>query len=298
MADKNHKNYNKKQEENDEFTSVKHSVKRKQTERKLRKKRKKVNHIKTFFSTIILLLLIIGSYEIFKLPQWYLPKDTFSNPNSGRVEIVNNKIVPNYVIQKELKDLKVSKLPIFMVSVTPVKKALYQIPVMKKVHVRRYGFPARMQIIVRERIPVAIIKNDINSKQPKAFYTTDGVLVTNKRYMHLSGSEQNLLQILTLSNNLQKDIPFDKYKEIEKIVQSVETYSNEKVEYIDLRKPNDVYVKIKTTSIRLGTLDNSVFEKIKRIYTILPQISEVNSKIKYIDLSWDKVNYLKLQKIK
>ena len=89
-----------------------------------------------------------------------------------------------------------------------------------------------------------------------------------------------------------------KYQEIEKIVQSVETYSNEKVEYIDMRKPNDVYVKIQTTSIRLGILDNTVFERIKRIYTILPQISEVNNKIKYIDLSWDRVNYLKLQKSK
>jgi hypothetical protein len=65
-----------------------------------------------------------------------------------------------------------------------------------------------------------------------------------------------------------------------------------------MRNPNDVYVKIKTTSIRLGTLDNTVNERIKRIYTILPQISEVNNKIKYIDLSWDRVNYLKLQKSK
>ena len=65
-----------------------------------------------------------------------------------------------------------------------------------------------------------------------------------------------------------------------------------------MRNPNDVYVKIKTTSIRLGTLDSTVFERIKRIYTILPQVSEVNSRVKYIDLSWDKVNYLKLDKNK
>ena len=297
MADKYHKQHN--QEENhDEFTSVKHTVKRKQTERKLRKKRKKVNHLKTFLSSALLILLIIGGYEFFKLPQWYLPQDTFSNPASGRVDVVNNKIVPTYVIQNELRDLEVSKLPIFMVNVTPVKKELYQIPMMKKVYVRRYGFPARFQIIVRERVPIAVIKTDINAKQPLAFYTTDGVLVTNKRYMNIASLEPKLLKILTSSKNLEKDIPFEKYQEIEKIVQAVETYSDEKVEYIDMRKPNDVFVKIKTTSIRLGTLDNTVYERIKRIYTILPQISEVNNKIKYIDLSWDRVNYLKLQKSK
>jgi cell division septal protein FtsQ len=97
--------------------------------------------------------------------------------------------------------------------------------------------------------------------------------------MNISGIEPKLLKILTSSKNLQKDLPFEKYQEVEKIVQSVETYSNEKVEYIDMRNPNDVYVKIKTTSIRLGTLDNTVYERIKRIYTILPQISEVNNKI-------------------
>jgi len=62
-----------------------------------------------------------------------------------------------------------------------------------------------------------------------------------------------------------------------------------------MRNPLDVYVKIKTTSVRLGVLDSSVFDRIKRIYTILPQIHEVHEKIKYIDLSWDNVNYLKLQ---
>lgn len=296
MTDKYYKKKTKYKEENtDEFTSVKHTVKRKKTERKLRKKRKKVDHLKNFLSSTLLILLIIIGYEFFKLPQWYLPQDTFSNLNSDRIEVINNKIVPTHIIKNELKDIDVQKLPIFLLSVTPIKKELYKIPVMKKIYVRRYGFPARIQIIVRERVPIAIIKSDINAQQATAFYTTDGVLITNKKYMNISDVEPKLLKILTNSKNLQQDVPFEKYQEIEKIVQAVETYSNEKVEYIDLRKPNDIYVKIKTTSIRLGMIDNTVYERIKRIYTILPQISEVNSKIKYIDLSWDRVNYLKLQ---
>ena len=62
-----------------------------------------------------------------------------------------------------------------------------------------------------------------------------------------------------------------------------------------MNDPNDAYVKIETTNIRLGVLDSTVFERIKRIYTILPQIDGVEGTIKYIDLSWDKVNYLKMQ---
>mgnify|MGYP004634360785 FL=1 len=106
----------------------------------------------------------------------------------------------------------------------------------------------------------------------------------------------SVLKILTTPQSLKKDISVKRVLEIEQIVKAVETYSNEKVEYIDMRKPNDVFVKIQTTSIRLGTLDSTVYERIKRIYTILPQITNVDSQIQYIDLSWDKVNYLKMKK--
>ena len=84
-------------------------------------------------------------------------------------------------------------------------------------------------------------------------------------------------------------------KEIQKIVKYVETYSKEQVEYVDFRNPNDVYVKIKTVNIRLGKLDDEVYKRIERIPSILPQVKPVEKKVKYLDLSWDKVNYLKLK---
>ena len=113
--------------------------------------------------------------------------------------------------------------------------------------------------------------------------------------MGLSNSK-SLLTILTTSSKLDKNWTVKRVNYIEKIVKAIETYSGEKVSYIDMRNPNDVYVKIEKTSIRLGALDSTVFERIKRIYTILPQIKDMDSRIKYIDLSWDKVNYLKLKK--
>jgi len=277
----------------DEFTQVKHSLRHKQKERLVRKKRKKINSVKSLLRVVLFFGLIYLMYFICNLSGWYLPVDTFKNSDSNRIEIVNNKIVPTYVINKAIKDVKISHIPIFLMSVNPIKKEIYKIPVIKNIYVRRYGFPARIQIILRERTPVAIIKRDLNAK-PSAFFTSDGILVTNKQYMNLA-ENADTLKILTVSKDLKKEINSESIAEIEKIIKEVELYSNEKVEYIDMRNPNDVYVKIKTTSIRLGILDNTVYERIKRIYTILPQITDVNSQIKYIDLSWDKVNYLKLK---
>ena len=278
----------------DEFTYGKQSVRRKKLERKIRKKRKKINSLKAFLRFLVTVLLLVGCYFILKLPQWYLPSDTFKKP-ADNIEIMNNKIIPDYVIYNSLKDVKVKKLPIFFVSVRPIMRQIYKLPVIKKVYVRRYGFPARLQIIVRERTPIALIKTNLKA-QPVAFLTSDGVLVTNKRYMNVP--DKDVLKILTTPKGMKNEVSVKKIKEIEHIVKDVETYSNEKVEYIDIRNPNDVFVKIHTINIRLGVLDSTVYERIKRIYTILPQIADVDSKIQYIDLSWDKVNYLKLQKVK
>lgn len=289
-------NLDSNEELQDEFSLVKHSVKHKQTERKIRKKRKKINRIKGLLRFIVLLILLFLIYKFFTLSGWYLPEDTFQKAPDNRIEIINNKIVPDYVIKNSLKKLASPKLPIFLMKVEPVKKEIFKIPVIRNMYVRRYGFPARIQIIVRERTPIAVIKTDLKAK-PVAFFTSDGILITNKHYMNLAESEP-VLKILTTYANLNKDISVEKIRYIEKIVKAVETYSNEKVEYIDMRNKNDVYVKIQTTSIRLGTLDSSVFERIKRIYTILPQISDVDGQIRYIDLSWDNVNYLKLKKSK
>ena len=292
MTESDYNSVNNRQE--DEYKMVKHSVRHKQKERVIRKKRKKVNRLRAVSRLAVFLVVIYSIYKFFTLTGWYLPQDTFKNPSSDRIQIVNNKIVPTYILNQSMKDVKVSQFPIFMMRTKAVKKALYSLPTTKKVYVRRYGFPARLQIIIKERIPVAIIKTSLTAK-PSAFFTSDNVLISNKKYMNLD-DYSSVLNIITTPQSLKKEINAAKIHEIEEIVKYVETYSGEKVEYIDMRIPNDVYVKIKTTSIRLGVLDSTIEERIKRIYTILPQISNVNSEIKYIDLSWDKVNYLKLKK--
>lgn len=280
----------------DEFKLAKHSVKHKQIERKIRKKRKKLNRIKTFLRFIVLIILVLLSYQFIKLPQWYLPQDAFVKNDSRIVEIINNHIVPTPVIHQKLKGLYVPKLPIFLMKIKPIKQELFKLPIIKNIYIRRYGFPARIQIIIRERTPIAVIKTDLKAK-PAAVFTSDGILIPNSKNMNLTDTK-SLLKILTNNPQTGKNWTVKKVRYVERVVKAVETYSGEKVEYIDMRNPNDVYVKIHTTSIRLGALDSSVFERIKRIYTILPQIQEVDSQVKYIDLSWDKVNYLKLKKSK
>ena len=129
-------------------------------------------------------------------------------------------------------------------------------------------------------------------KETMAFRKYENYL--NEKYMEHAQSSRTLI-ILAKNPNFETDWDAKRVEHIVKIAKAIETYSQEKVEYVDMNNPNDVYVKIETTSVRLGVLDSSVFERIKRLYTILPQIDGVEGTIKYIDLSWDKVNYLKMQ---
>ena len=66
------------------------------------------------------------------------------------------------------------------------------------------------------------------------------------------------------------------------------------MEYIDLRTPNDVYIQLKDIRIRLGELDDTATERVKRLPSIMPQVQTLDKKIKYIDLRWKDTNYIKL----
>ncbi len=165
-------------------TIAKHSVKRKQKERQLRKQRKKLKKLRAYAKFVIFALLILGMYEFVKLPQWYLSSDAFSKPDTEAVKILNNEILTQNIIYDSLKNVSVPNVPIFLMSVNSIKHELFKIPVVKKVYVRRYGFPARIQIIIRERTPIAVVKSSLNSL-PMAFATADGAFVTNNKYMSL-----------------------------------------------------------------------------------------------------------------
>ena len=78
-----------------------------------------------------------------------------------------------------------------------------------------------------------------------------------------------------------------------KLAMTVEMDSGETVEYIDYRNPQDVYVKIPTVNIRLGSFNSGTYDKIHRLPSLLPQVKMLNKKVKYVDLRWDS-NYIKL----
>lgn len=282
------------QKQQEEIVDPDRLVKNIRKKRKLRKGRKKQNVFRNFFRFCMTILLLFACIYISKMPQWYLDKNLFTVSSNNSVTIINNKIVKSYKILALLKKSDVPNVPIYMAKTDSIEKELKKLPPIEDVFIRRYAFPARLQIIVKERQPVLTVSPDIKVA-PVAAFSGDGVMI-GREYLPLS-SEFKTIKVLSYGNKGDDYTKWNaaKVRQIETIVKSVETYSKELVEYIDFRNPNDVYVKIKTVNIRLGKIDETVYERIQRIPSILPQVKLVDSKVKYLDLSWAKVNYLKLE---
>lgn len=289
-----HTNETEEQIQRQGLNDGKHLVKKKRRERIVRKGRMKQERFRAFVRFFLTVGMLLGLVYALKLGGWYMNADAFNKADGASVQIINNKIVPSAKIMTLLKNSDVPNVPLYMAKTSSIKKELLQLKPIENVYIRRYAFPARIQIIVRERIPVIMISPD-EKLVPVAFFTTDGTLIGHE-YLPFK-AQYKTIKVLSYGNKGDDYRKWDlaKIKEIQKIVKYVETYSKEPVEYVDFRNPNDTFVKIKTVNIRLGKLDDGVYKRIERIPSILPQVKPVEKKVKYLDLSWDKVNYLKLK---
>ena len=260
-------------------------------QRKIRHSQRRLRQLRAVWKLFIIIFLIAFGIFILKMPQWRLHSNAFDNLGSPALEIVNNRIVPSQKILSALRRNQVPLRPIFLVKTDNLKKSITQLEPVKDVYIRRFWFPARLQIIVIERTPAITISPDFEVA-PIAFFSSDGKLI-GREYMPLSDDFKTVKVITYGSGDDYRNWDKTKVINFKKLAATVEMDSGEEVEYIDYRNPKDVYVKIPTANIRLGSFNAGTFDKIHRIPSLLPQVKMLNTKVKYIDLRWD-TNYIKL----
>ena len=239
-------------------------------------------------------LLIFAAYKVYKLPQWYLNKNIFSSASNNTLQIVGNNITPTYRIISILRQHPVPQRPIYLFDTTKIEKEIEKLPPVKEVYIKRLWFPARLGIIIVERRPVLSISPD-PKVPPIAFFAEGGKLI-GREYLPLKNVEKTIL-VLTYGTKGDDYRNWDekKIRKIETIVHAMEQFSGQKVEYIDLRNPKDIYIKLPSVNVRLGELDYMALSRVRNISAILPQIKTLKKKIKYIDLRWEDTQYIKLE---
>lgn len=282
------------EEEKTSPANIQRRLQKNRMERKVRQTQMWIRRFRAFARFLTIIFLLLFGYYLLKMPQWYLPKNVFGSLDNSALEILNNKIVPSYKILAALRRTDIPLQPVYLIETDDIRRNIMQLEPVENVFIRRFWFPARLQIIIQERVPVITI-SPAADVPPVAFFAKGGKLI-GRDYMPL---DKSFKTILVLSYGLRGDDyrnwDNSKIRLIEKIAKAVEVYSVEGVEYIDFRLPDDVYVKLKTANIRLGILDDNVFERIKKLPSILPQIKTLDKKIKYVDLRWKDASYIKLE---
>ena len=268
-----------------------HRVQQRRLKRQVKKSRRRLNKLRALWKLFMLVMLVTLSYFLLKMPDWRLHTNAFDSLNSPALEIVNNKIVPSQKILSALRRNQVSTKPIYLVKTDNLKESIKQLEPIQDVYIRRFGFPARLKIIVIERTPAITIAPDIDV-EPIAFFSSDGKLI-GRDYMPLSEQYQTVRVITYGVGDDYRNWDKTKVLNFKKLALMIEDASGEPVEYIDYRTPSDVYVKIPTVNIRLGSFNSGVYDKISRLRTLVPQVKMLNKKIKYLDLRWDS-NFIKL----
>ena len=265
-------------------------LKQAKMQRQIRQSQRRLNRLRAFYKVFLIFGIIFLIAFIIKMPQWKLKANAFS-PESPALEIVNNHIVPEQKVLSALRRNQVPTQPLFLVKTDDLKKSITQLEPIQNVYIRRFWFPARLQIIIIERTPIVTISPNIDVP-PIAFFSSDGKLI-GREYMPLGEGYETVLVITYGTKDDYRNWDVTKVKNFKKLADLVEVETGEKIEYIDYRDPKDVYVKIPTTMVRLGSMNPSVFNKIGRLPSLLPQVKMINKKVKYIDLRWES-SYIKL----
>lgn len=278
----------------DNNINIDRRVKINQMQRNVRRSQITLRRVRILIRLIIVLLLIFVGYKVYKLPQWYLDKGAFNNPHNRALDIVGNRITPTHRIMSVLQRTPVPQRPIYLFNTSKLEKELETLDPIKEVYIRRFWLPARLDIIIIERTPVISI-SPAENVAPIAFFAEGGKLI-GREYMPLDPYYKTIL-VLSYGTKGDDYKKWDaaKIKSIENLAKTLESYSHEKVKYLDFRNPKDIYAELQSVKVRVGELNNTTFQRISRITAILPEVKTLNKKVKYIDLRWEDTPYIKLE---
>lgn len=272
---------------------IQRRLKQKKMERNVRKGKIGLSRFRAFLRILIIVLLIFLGYKVLTFSGWYINKAIFNTPENKYLKIYNNNIAPDYKILTALRQIEIPNKPIYMVNPKIFEETVEALDPIKNVIVKRYFYPARLEVYVEERQPIFTISP--NAETPDiAFFTLDGKLI-GRDYLPLP-SDIKTYKVLTYGNKGDDYREWDREKvlKIYTLAKFVEQEINKKLLYIDMRNPGDIYIQSEDVKIRVGELNNTLFDRIKNVASIYGSTKDIDQPVKYIDLSWESTQFIKI----
>lgn len=262
--------------------------------RRLAARRAFLQRFRVFLSTLMIAGICWFGIKVLKLPMWYIDQNKLNAADPSVLKIEGNKITPDYKIINMIRQTSLPCTQVFRLDTTELEQNISRLQPVKKVYIRRYWFPARLHVIIDERTPAFLLAPNLETL-PNNALTTDGILIDHD-FLPLIDKDKTK-KLLTYGVKDGVDEVWDKKKvdEILSLVKAIETYSNQNVQYVDMRNQKDIYIMLEKYLIRFGQIDDTAPSRAKWIASILPEAEKFGSKVKYIDLRWEEAHYLRLQ---
>jgi len=258
--------------------------------RKFRKLQITLIRMRAFLRVVATIIILFVMIKIVDLPQWYLNQNVFNFYPNHSLEIAGNEIVTTKQIMAQLRPLNLPKKQIYLLDTKMIEKSLLRLTPIKKVYIRRFWFPARLKIVINERVPVLAV-SPAPKVNPVAVFTDDDTII-NGSFLPLPDSKPYYL-VLTYTDYRKWS-----YNHVDYLVylsKLIESASNQKLIYLDLRNPDDVFIQLKDVRLRIGGLNKTVFKRSKRISSVLSEAIKIKDDIDYIDLRWNNSVSIKLK---
>lgn len=272
----------------------KRRLKANKMKRRIASTRRSLKRMRVLLALILVIFISWFGLKVLRLPQWYIDSSKLAMADSSVLTIYGNAITPDYKIINMVRQTQLPYTQIFRLDTKELERNICELQTIKKVYIRRYWFPARLNIMVDERVPAFLLAPNLET-MPTSAISTDGVLIDHDFLPFELPVKTKKLLTYGIRNGVEETWNKERVDEIMKLTKAIETYSKQEVQYIDLRDTNDVYIMLKDYLVRFGEINDTALKRAKWIASILPEAEKYNKRIKYIDLRWEDSRYLRLE---
>ncbi len=262
--------------------------------RRIAANRALLNRFRILLSLIMSAAICYFGLKVLKLPGWYIDSEKLYGADPSVLTIQGNLITPYYKIINLIRQTQLPNTQIFRLSTRELEENISKLQSVKNVYVRRYWHPARLVVVIDERVPAFVMAPNLES-EPTMALTTDGVIIDHDYLPFKPQVKAKKLLTYGIKDGYEEIWDKKKVDEILKLTKAIETYSGQEIKYIDLRNPSDIYIQLGDYLIRFGEINETALSRAKWIGSILPQAENYNQKIKYIDLRWEQTRYFRLE---
>lgn len=205
------------------------------------------------------------------------------------IKVNGNKVVTATQVRHAL--LPYLHKPIYTLNPKDLEHRVESLADVQKAYVRRYLFPRPHLVVeVMEEFPWATFSAGPD-QAPLEVISQTGRMVPISQFPSVP---QPALKIFGTTNTHLSDMEVTSWANW---VAYISTQAAQPVEYVDLRKPNDIRVKCGELNLRLGSVDSLLSKRLSRLPSILPVLANLSKEnIEYIDLSLDSNVPLKVSK--